>query len=88
MYQFTNALAKEVKKMNEIICPSCERPIMTVKELNRLLRNTSSKVLLSHCICGEAYKIRSLNKSLLEISTSSGKRLENFIIGDDGEGSE
>ena len=62
--------------MDEMICPSCGKMIMSIKEVERILRNTFSKVLLSRCLCGEAFEIRSPTRNLFEISTSSGKRLK------------
>ncbi|NWG04218.1 MAG: hypothetical protein HXY44_15300 [Syntrophaceae bacterium] len=70
--------------MNEMICPSCGKMIMSITEVERILSNTFSKVLLSRCLCGEAFEIRSPTRNLFEISTSSGKRLKQFI--DDAEG--
>lgn len=65
--------------MDEMICPSCGKMIMSIKEVERILRNTFSKVLLSRCLCGEAFEIRSPTRNLFEILTSSGKRLKQFI---------
>ena len=65
--------------MDEMICPSCGKMIMSIKEVERILRNTFSKVLLSRCLCGEAFEIRSPTSNVFDISTSSGKRLKQFI---------
>jgi hypothetical protein len=51
---------------------------MDTKEVDRILRNTFSKVLLSRCLCGEALEIRSPTRNVFEISTSSGKRSKQF----------
>jgi|CryGeyStandDraft_6_1057127.scaffolds.fasta_scaffold00359_17 hypothetical protein len=65
--------------MDEVKCPTCGKMIMSIKEVERILRNTFSKVLLSRCLCGEAFEIRSPTRNVFEISTSSGKRLKQFI---------
>ena len=65
--------------MDEMICPSCGKMIMSVKKVESLLRITTAKVLLSNCLCGEAFKIRSPKRNVFEISTSSGKRLEHVV---------
>jgi hypothetical protein len=70
--------------MDEVKCPSCGKMIMSIKEVKRILRNTFSRVLLSRCLCGEAFEIRSPTRNVFEISTSSGKRLKQFI--EDAEG--
>jgi len=70
--------------MDEMICPSCGKMIMSIKEVERILRNTFSKVLLSRCLCGEAFEIRSPTRNVFDISTSSGKKLKQFI--EDAEG--
>jgi len=70
--------------MDEVKCPTCGKMIMSIKEVERILRNTFSKVLLSRCLCGETFEIRSPTRNVFEISTSSGKRLKQFI--EDAEG--
>lgn len=62
--------------MDEVKCPTCGKMIMSIKEVESLLRKTTSKVLLGHFLCGEAFEIRSLETNAYEILTSSGKRLE------------
>lgn len=70
--------------MDEMKCPTCGKMIMNIKKVQNLLRKTPSKVLLSHCICGEAFEIRSLKRNVIDISTSSGKRIEQFIEDEEG----
>ena len=70
--------------MDNVKCPACGKIIMSIKEVERILRNTFSKVLLSRCLCGEAFEIRSPTRNVFDISTSSGKRLKQFI--EDAEG--
>jgi len=70
--------------MDNVKCPTCGKIIMSIKEVERILRNTFSKVLLSRCLCGEAFEIRSPTRNVFDISTSSGKRLKQFI--EDAEG--
>jgi len=70
--------------MDEVKCPTSGKMIMSIKEVESLLRKTTSKVLLSHCLCGEAFEIRSLKRNAFDVSTSSGKRSEQFI--EEGEG--
>jgi len=70
--------------MDNVKCPTCGKTIMSIKEVERILRNTFSKVLLSRCLCGEAFEIRSPTRNVFDISTSSGKRLKQFI--EDAEG--
>jgi len=65
--------------MDCVKCPTCGQVIMSIKKVEGLLRKTSSKVLLRHCLCGEAFEIRSLKRNAFAVSTSSGKRLEQFI---------
>jgi len=65
--------------MVDVKCPTCGKMIMGAKEAEKLLSKTMSKVLISRCLCGEAYEIRSPTKNIFEISTSSGKRLKQFI---------
>jgi hypothetical protein len=64
--------------MYKVKCPTCGKMIMDTKEVDRILRNTFSKVLLSRCLCGEALEIRSPTRNVFEISTSSGKRSKQF----------
>jgi hypothetical protein len=64
--------------MDKVKCPTCGKMIMDTKEVDRILRNTFSKVLLSRCLCGEALEIRSPTRNVFEISTSSGKRSKQF----------
>ncbi len=70
--------------MDEVKCPACGKMIMSIKEVERILRNTFSKVLLSRCLCGEAFEIRSPTSNVFDISTSSGKRLKQFIEDEEG----
>jgi len=34
--------------MGDLICPDCERPIMSMQKVENLLRTTTSKVLIGH----------------------------------------
>jgi hypothetical protein len=52
---------------------------MSVQKAKSLLRATSGKVLIGHCFCGVEYELRSLRRNIIDISTSSGKRSEQFI---------
>lgn len=70
--------------MDEVKCPTCGKAIMTTGEAESLIKRTSSKTLLSHCLCGESFEIRSLKKNALNISTSSGKKVEQFIEDEQG----
>jgi len=70
--------------MDEVKCPTCGKMIMSTKEVERILRNTFSKVLLSRCLCGEAFEIGSPTSNVFDISTSSGKRLKQFIEDEEG----
>jgi len=70
--------------MDKLKCPTCGKMIMDTKEADRILRNTFSKVLLSRCLCGEVFEIRSPTRNVFDISTSSGKKLKQFI--EDAEG--
>jgi len=65
--------------MVDVKCPVCGKMIMGAKEAEKLLHKTSSKVLISRCLCGEVFEIRSPTRNVFEISTSSGKRLRQFI---------
>jgi len=65
--------------MKDIICPDCEKPIMSMQKVENLLRTTTSKTLVSRCLCGVAYEIRSLKRNVLDVSTSSGRRSEQLI---------
>ena len=69
--------------MKDLICPDCERPIMSIQKVKNLLRVTAGKVLIGHCFCGVSYEIRSLKRNVLDVSTSSGKRSEQLIEGDE-----
>lgn len=64
--------------MKELICPDCQKPIMSIKKVGNLMRNSTSKTLISRCLCGVTYEVRSLKRNVLDISTSSGKRSEQF----------
>lgn len=66
-------------KMNVLICPDCQKPLMSMKKAEKLLQTTTSKTLMSRCWCGVAYAVRSLRKNTLDIFTSSGKRSAQFI---------
>ena len=70
--------------MNKLMCPVCEKMIMSIDKVESLLRNTFSKVLLSHCVCGEALEIRSPRRNVFKISTASGKQSEIFIKNGEG----
>lgn len=70
--------------MDQVKCPTCGKFIMSVKEVKRILRNTFSKVLLSRCLCGEGFEIRYPTRNIFDISTSSGKRLKQFIEEEEG----
>ena len=65
--------------MHDLICPDCEKPIMRIQKAKNLLRTTAGKVLIGHCFCGVSYEIRSLKRNVIDISTSSGKRSEQFM---------
>lgn len=65
--------------MDELICPNCQKLLMSIKKVEFLLRTTITKTLMSRCVCGVNYEIRSLSGKCLEISTSSGKR-EKYLI--------
>lgn len=65
--------------MRDLICPDCEKPIMSKQKAENLLRTTTTKTLVSRCLCGVAYEIRSLRQNVLDISTSSGKRSKQFL---------
>ena len=65
--------------MNDLICPDCEKPIMSIQKVENLLRTTTSRTLVSRCLCGVTYEIRSLRRNALDVSTSSGKRSEQVI---------
>ena len=70
--------------MDNVKCPTCGKIIMSIKEVERILRNTFSKVLLSRCLCGEAFEIRSRKRNAYEIVTSSGEKLEIITNGNEG----
>ncbi|PIX24234.1 MAG: hypothetical protein COZ69_06700 [Deltaproteobacteria bacterium CG_4_8_14_3_um_filter_45_9] len=76
--------AGEVAMMKDLLCPDCEKPIMSMQKAENLLRTTTSRTLVSRCWCGVAYEIRSLKRNVLDVSTSTGKRSEQFI--EEGEG--
>lgn len=65
--------------MNDLICPDCNKPIMSIQKVENLLRTTTSRTLVSRCWCGVAYEIRSLRRNVLDVSTSTGKRSEQLI---------
>jgi transcription elongation factor Elf1 len=65
--------------MSDVTCPICGKRIMSTKEVERILRDTSSKVLLSRCLCGAAFEIRSPTRNVFDISTSSGKRRKHLV---------
>lgn len=71
--------------IDDLICPDCERPIMSKKKVKNLLRATTTKTLVSRCLCGVAYEIRSLRKNVFDVSTSSGKRSEQPIEENQGQ---
>lgn len=62
--------------MSDLICPDCNKPIMSLKKAETLLRTTTTKTLVSRCWCGVGYEVRSLKKNILDVSTTSGKRSE------------
>lgn len=64
--------------MEEMTCPTCGKMVMTIKRIEDLIRATASKVLLTHCACGEGFEIRSPTKNLFKISASSGKNVDLF----------
>jgi len=76
--------AGEATMMKDLLCPDCEKPIMSMEKAENLLRTTASRTLVSRCWCGVAYEIRSLKRNVLDVSTSTGKRSEQFI--EEGEG--
>ena len=61
--------------MDEMICPSCGKMVLSIIKMKSLLRDTASKTLVGNCVCGEAFRIRSPGENVFEITTSSGKRL-------------
>ena len=67
--------------MEEMKCPSCGKMVMSIKKMEDLIRVTTSKVLLTHCACGEAFEIRSPTRNLFKISASSGKSVDIFTDG-------
>lgn len=69
--------------MSELICPDCKKPLMSLKKAEKLLQATVSKTLMSRCWCGVSYAVRSLRKNTLNISTSSGKKSEQWIEEDE-----
>jgi len=71
--------------MEEMKCPSCGKRVMSIKRMEDLIRVSTSKVLLTHCACGEAFEIRSPTRNLFKISASSGKSVELFTNGKEGE---
>ena len=70
--------------MEEMKCPSCGKMLMSIKKMEDLIRATTSKVLITHCACGEAFEIRSPTKNLFKISASSGKSVDIFTDGNEG----
>jgi len=62
--------------MDEMICPSCGKMVLSIIKMKSLLLDTPSKTLLGNCVCGEAFRIRSPAGNVFKISTSSGKRLK------------
>lgn len=62
--------------MDEMMCPACGKMVMSIKKVVDLLRQTTSKILLSQCSCGKAFEIRSLKRNAYQILSSSGKKLE------------
>jgi len=65
--------------MEEMICPACGKTVMSIKKVENLLRQTTSKILLSQCSCGSSIEIRSPTRNVFDILTSSEKRLKQFI---------
>jgi len=65
--------------MREVRCPTGGKIIMSIKKKERILPNTFSKVLLSQCLCGESFEIRTPTRNVFDTSTSSGKRSKQFI---------
>jgi len=70
--------------MEEMMCPACGKMVMSIKKVVDLLRQTTSKILLSQCSCGKAFEIRSLKRNAYQILSSSGKKLEIITDGNDG----
>jgi len=70
--------------MEEMKCPSCGRMVMSIKKMEDLIRVTTSKVLLTHCACGEAFEIRSPTRNLFKISASSGQSVDILTNGNQG----
>jgi hypothetical protein len=73
--------------MGEMKCPSCGKRVMSIKRMEDLIRVTTSKVLLTHCPCGEAFEIRSPTRNLFKISASSGKSVDLLTNVNEGENS-
>jgi hypothetical protein len=65
--------------MRGMRCQTGGKIIMSIKEVERILRNTFSKVPMSRCLCGESFEIRCPTRNVFDISTSSGKRSKQFI---------
>lgn len=65
--------------MSELICPDCNKPLMSLKKAEKLLQTSATRTIVSRCWCGVSYAVRSLTRNRLDISTSSGKRLEQLI---------
>ena len=72
--------------MEEMMCPDCGKMVMNIKKVENLLRQTTSKILLSQCSCGKTFEIRSLKRNAYEILTLSGKRLEIITNGNERKG--
>ncbi len=65
--------------MTDLICPDCKKLLMSLKKAEALLRTTTSKTLVSRCWCGVGYEVRSLKRNTLDISTTTGRRIEQLL---------
>jgi len=64
------------EEMNEAKCPSCNKTVMSPKELERLIKSASGNILLSHCSCGEALEIRLLADGFSVMATPGKRKKE------------
>jgi len=70
--------------MEEMRCPACGQTVMSIKRVESLLQQTTSKVLMSQCLCGKPFEIRSPTRNVFEISTSSGEKFKQILKDDEG----
>jgi len=62
--------------VDEMVCPVCKTAMVSARVVKSLFQAARWKALICHCICGEAYEIRSSKEDILEISAVSRKREE------------